>query len=172
MTLSESGGSEEAVRARVNAAWLKWKEFTGVIHDKRMPRKLKVKTYETVIRPALLYGAELRTLRKKEERMLATTEIKMLCRIMGVTLLDRRRNEDIRRELKVDEILLKIQQARLRWYGHLLRMSEQNPVKQAWKWKVEGSRPRGRPRKRWMENVRDDMKLRQLCDQDAENRTL
>ena len=61
--------------------------------------------------------------------MIAMTEMKMLCRIMGVTLLDRRRNEDICRELKVDEILLKIQQARLCWYGHLLHMSEQNPVK-------------------------------------------
>ena len=102
-----------------------------MIHDKCMPRKLKVKTYKTFKQPVLLYGAELWTLRKKEERMLATTEMKILRRIMGVTLLDRRRNEDIHRELKVSEILLKIQQASF-------CMSEQNPVKQAWKWKAEG----------------------------------
>ena len=69
--------------------------------------------------------------------MLATAEMKMLCRIMGVTLFDRRRNEDICRQLKV-EIFLKIQPDRLCWYGHLLCMSEQNPVKDGWKWKVEG----------------------------------
>ena len=58
LMLSEKGGSWMAVTARVNAAWMKWKEMSGVIYDKRMPRKLKVKLYKTVIRPVLTYGAE------------------------------------------------------------------------------------------------------------------
>ena len=58
VTISEEGGSEEAVRARVSAAWGKWRDLSGVISDKKMPRKLKIKLYMTVIRPVLLYGAE------------------------------------------------------------------------------------------------------------------
>ena len=96
VTLSEDGGSEEAVRARINAAWLMWKIFASVIYDERMPKKRKVKMHETVIRPVLLCGAELWTLRNKEKRMLATTEMKMLRRIKGITLLDRQRRDDIR----------------------------------------------------------------------------
>ena len=49
VTISEEGGSEEAVRARVSAAWGKWRDLSGVISDKKMPRKLNV------IRPVLLY---------------------------------------------------------------------------------------------------------------------
>ena len=50
VTISEEGGSEEAVRARVSAAWGKWRDLSGVISDKKMPRKLKIKLYMTVIR--------------------------------------------------------------------------------------------------------------------------
>ena len=70
VTFSEEGGSEEAVRARVSAAWGKWRDLSGVISDKKMPRKLKIKLYMTVIRPVLLYGAECWTVRKKEEQIL------------------------------------------------------------------------------------------------------
>ena len=39
VTIREEGGSEEAVRARVMAAWGKWGDISGVISDKNMPRK-------------------------------------------------------------------------------------------------------------------------------------
>ena len=66
VTISEEGGSEEAVRARVSAAWGKWRDLSGVISDTKMPRKLKLKLYLTVIRPVHLHGAEYWTVRKKE----------------------------------------------------------------------------------------------------------
>ena len=78
VTISEEEGSEEAVRARVSAAWGRWRDLSGVINDKKMPRKLKIKLYMTVIRPVLLYGAECWTVRKKEEQILEKTEMRML----------------------------------------------------------------------------------------------
>ena len=35
VTISEEGGSEEAVRARVSAAWGKWRDLSRVISDKK-----------------------------------------------------------------------------------------------------------------------------------------
>ena len=52
VTISEEGGSEEAVRARVSAARDNWRDISGVISDKKMPRKLKIKLYMTVISSA------------------------------------------------------------------------------------------------------------------------
>ena len=171
ITMSKKGGSEDAVRARISAAWTKWKDFTAVIYDKRIPRRLKMKVYETVIRPVMLYGAETWVLRRKEERMLKSTEMKMLRRIKGVTKLDRQRNEDILEELGVTDILTKARQARLRWYGHLRRMNEESAPKKIWRMEIEGKRPRGRPQKRWMENVKEDMGLAGLRDEDTQRRT-
>ena len=100
----EGGGSEEAVRARVSAAWGEWRDLSGVISDKKMPRKLKIKLYMTVIRPVLLYGAECWTVGKKEEQILEKTEMRMLRRIKGVTLRDKVKSVDIRKELGVNSI--------------------------------------------------------------------
>ena len=129
VTISEEGGSEEAVRARVSAAWGEWRDISGVISDKNMPRKLKIKLYITVIRPVLLYGEECWTVRKKEEHILEKTEMSMLRRIKSVTLRDKVNRVDIRKVLGVSSIHEKVREMRLRWYRHRQRMEENNEVR-------------------------------------------
>ena len=114
VTISEEGGSEEAVRASVSAGWGKWRDLFGVICDKKMPRELKIKFYMTVIRPILLYGAECWTVRMKQEQILEKTEMRMLRRRKGVTLRDRVKSADIRKELGVSSTQEKVREMRLR----------------------------------------------------------
>lgn len=171
VTLSEEGGAEQAVRARITAAWNKWRECSGVIYDKKIPRKLKVKIYTTVIRPVLLYGAEVWITRKKEEKLMEVTEMRMLRRIKGVSLRDKQRSDDIRNELGVCNITKKIKEARLRWFGHVERREEDNPVKRVTKEEVAGKRGRGRPKKRWSDCVKEDMKEAGVRREDALQRS-
>jgi len=49
---------DEDINQRIKAGWIKWKNASGVLCDKRMPIGLKAKVYRMVIRPAALYGAE------------------------------------------------------------------------------------------------------------------
>ena len=67
--------------------------------------------------------------------------------INGVTLRDRVRSVDIRKELRVSSIHEKVREMRLRWYGHMQRM-EENEVRAVGDMRVPGKRPRGRPRGR------------------------
>ena len=162
ITMSAKGGSEEAVRARVSAAWTKWRELSGIFFDKKMPRKLKIKLYMTVIRPVMLYGGECWTVTKKEEQILETTEMRMLRRIKGVTRKDKIRSVDIRRELGVNEIKEKVREMRLRWYGHVMRMKDNNKVKKLMNMMVPRKRSRGRPKARWIDRIMKDMQTCQL----------
>ena len=93
-------------------------KYRITVYNKNVPRKLKTKLYMTVIRPVLLYGAECWTVGKKEEQILEKTEMMMLRRIKGVTLRDKVKSVDIRKELGVNSIKEKLRRMRLRWYEH------------------------------------------------------
>ena len=69
------GGSEEDIKARIAAAWKKWKDLSGVLCDRRMPTGVKVKVNRTMVRPVLIYGSEAWTLRRREEERLERTEM-------------------------------------------------------------------------------------------------
>ncbi|GFN76680.1 retrovirus-related pol polyprotein line-1 [Plakobranchus ocellatus] len=75
---------------------------------------------------------------KKEEQLLETTEMRMLRRIRGVTLEDKMRSDDIRKELGVCPIGEKARESRLRWFGHVMRREPENHLKQMLTWKSQG----------------------------------
>ncbi|GFS21682.1 hypothetical protein ElyMa_006930800 [Elysia marginata] len=135
VTFSEEGGSETAVRARVKAAWQKGRELGPVIADKKIPTKLKTKLYTTVVRPVILYGAECWTTGVKEENILEKTEMRMLRRRKGVTLKDKMKSEDIRKDLVVGSIKSNARESRLRWFGHVHRWEQESNLRQVMAWR-------------------------------------
>ena len=167
--MSETGGCEGAVRERIKAAWIKWRGLTGVLCDKRIMLRLKAKIYKQVIRPVLLYSVETMAMKKKEENKLAVTEMKMLRWMAGISLREKRTNEEIRREVGVVSIVEKCRESRLRWLGHVERMKEDNGVSGVRKLEV-GKRKRGRPRMRWEDKVREDMRLQKVDQTTAQDR--
>jgi len=122
-----------------------------------MPTGVNRKVYRTMVRPVLIYGSEAWTLRRREEERLERTEMRMLRCILGLTLRDRKRNDDIRSILGVACITDKVREARMRWYGHVQRREEDDCVKQILEANVGGQRSRGRQRKRWIDVVKYKM---------------
>ncbi|KAK4883851.1 hypothetical protein RN001_000122 [Aquatica leii] len=74
--------------------------------------------------------------------------MKYLRGIMGVTKIDRVRNEEIRTTLKVESIKNTIERQQLRWFGHLNRMGNDRQTKVIWETKTSMKKPRGRPKRR------------------------
>ena len=58
----------------------------------------------------------------------------------------------------------------LSWYGQVLRKDDDEWVKKCMEHEVEGSRPRGRPKKTWKEVVREDCQARKLNKEEAMDR--
>ena len=77
---------------------------------------------------------------------------------------------DIIKELGVSSMQEKVRETRLRWYGHMQRMEENNEVRAVGDMRVPGKRPRGRPRGRWMDGVRRDMQALRITPEDAQDR--
>ncbi|VDP39796.1 unnamed protein product [Heligmosomoides polygyrus] len=128
----------------------RWRSLTGVLCDRKIPEHLKSKIYRTVVRPVAIYGAECWPATKEVETRLSVMETKMLRWTAGVTRMDRIRNDAIRQKFGVAPIADKMREARLRWYGHVLRGKEDSVRKIGLELEVAGKRPRGRPKQRVM----------------------
>ena len=111
VTNSEEGGSEEAEEQELVQRGASGDTYAEL----SVTMKLKIKLYMTVIRSVLLYGAECWTVRKKEEQIVVKTEMRMLRRINGVTLRDKLKNIDTRKELGVNSIQERVREMRLCW---------------------------------------------------------
>jgi len=51
-----------------------------------------------------------------------------------------------------------IKAKRIKWLGHIQRIDETRPTRKLLDWKPMGTRPVGRPRQRWQEDVMEDLK--------------
>jgi len=89
----------------------------------------------------------------------------------NVNVKDRVPNKELRERLGTYYIILILQQNRLRWYGHVLQKEDTDWVKKCMKYNMEGSRPRGRPKRTWRDVVQKDCQARNLNREDAMDRS-
>ena len=95
--------------------------------------------------------------KKAHEKKMEVTEMKMLRWMCGITRLDKIRHEKIRGTTKVGEISKTVQECSMRWYGHVMRRGVAYVGKRVMGIEVQGSR-RGRPKNRWADCVKDDLR--------------
>ena len=141
-----------------NSTWCNAKsqrhlEIKGYFHINKNP------ALQSLILSILMYGSETWTLRKEDENRLLVFEMTCLRKILGVSRLDKIRNTTIRKSLDLKEdIIIQISQKRLRYYGHIMRMKTKRMPYITLNGMVQRDRQRGRPVKRWLDSIRNDVK--------------
>ena len=84
--------------------------------------------------------------------------------------MDKIRNKYIRGTAHVRRFGEKVREARLRWFGHVQRRDEEYIGKKVLDIELPGKRKRGRPKRRYMDGVREDMRVVGVSMEDVENR--
>jgi len=118
--------------------------------------------YKTIIRTVVLYGSEAWCLTAIDEENLSIWVRKVLRKIFGPICVAgywrSRTNEEARQLYGELDIVIEIKKGRFIWLGQVERMSEESVVKRLYQNTPEGSRSVGRPRLRWMDDVREDLR--------------
>jgi hypothetical protein len=121
-----------------------------------------MKIYKTIIRPVFSCSSEILTLATKDEKNLHIFERQILRKIFCPLNIDNiwriQNNVEIDKLIKVTNIVRLIKARRLKWLGHVKRMDQAKPTRKLLDWKLMGTRPVGRQRQRWQENVMEDLK--------------
>src|SRR5450830_1317301 len=113
------------------------------LRSNRIRRRTKLTIYKTLIRPVVLYGHETWTMLAEDQRALGVFERKVLRTIFGGVQMDdgtwrRRMNHELRDLLGEPSIVHTAKIGRLRWAGHVARMSNDNPMKMVFETNRDG----------------------------------
>jgi hypothetical protein len=119
---------------------------------------VKIKIYKTVILPVVLYGCETWSLTLRVEHRLRVFENRVLRRIFGSKRDDvtggwrKLHNEELHGLYSSSSIIRVIKARRMRWVGHV------SGAYNILVGRPEGRRPVGRPRCRWEDNIKIDLR--------------
>lgn len=134
-----------------------------IFRSKNVSQKSKIRIYKTVIQPVLMYGCEVWSINKKTEQMLQTFENKILRRIYGpirdanTGLFRIKKNREIWALFGERLITSSVKARIMRWAGHVARADEETNVKKTFNldYGLTDRRRRGRPRRRWKDNIKE-----------------
>ena len=132
----------------------------------------KIRVYQSLVLSILLYNSETWTLRESDKRHLLVFEMSVLRRILGINRRDRWRNEAVRSQFELTrDVVQEIQQRRLNYFGHVCRMKGHRIPNIVLHGRIHGVRPVGRPKRRWLDGIRDDCLDLGLTTYEAVNTT-
>ena len=169
-TVQSNGECGREVNMRVQAGCNGWRRISGVICDRSVQARVKGKVYKVAVRPAMVYGLETVALTKRQEAEMEVAELKMLRFPLGVTIMYKIKNEYIRGTAQVGKFGEKTREARLRWYGHLRRKYDGYIGRRMLMMELPGKRKQGRPKRRFMYVVKEDMADVEVTEEDTVDR--
>ena len=151
------------IQSRILAGNRTYFAAISLFRSRLLSRATKIILYKTLIRPIVSYGAEAWMLTKKEEQALRIFGRKIFRRIYGTEYENGEWKSRTSRELeemsKGENIVKWIKGQIISWLGHLEGMEEDRMPKKIFTQELEGTRRRGRPRKRWKEEAERDLKV-------------
>ena len=94
-------------------------------------------------------------MRSAERRKVNVLQMKCLRTLVGVSQMDRLRNEEVRRRAGIErELADRADQRVPRWFGHVERMDKYRMARRVLMAEVSGGRVRGRPRLGWIDGMK------------------
>jgi hypothetical protein len=114
-----------------------------------------------------MYASETWVLKETSMQKLVIFEIKILRKIFGPTkesndLWRIKTNEELDDLIQQQNVIRFIKSQRLKWIGQVERMPQEREVTKIYKWKPLASRPIGRPKITWEDDIRKDLQTMRI----------
>jgi hypothetical protein len=157
-TVTNQNLIQEEIKRRLNSGNACYHSVQNLLSSRLLSTNLNIRIYKTIILPVVLYGCETWSLTLREEHRLW-----VLRRIFGPKRdevtgeLRKLHNKELHDLCSSPSIIRIIKPRRMRWAVHIARMGEKRNAYRLLVGKPESKRPLGRPRRRWVDNIRMDL---------------
>ena len=115
------------------------------LDHKKPLKKTRIKLYNALALPVLLYGSKSWTIKASDARRITAAEMKYMTRRAGYTWTDYKTNAQIAKELKITPILDKLLEYTRSWIQHVNRMPRNRLPRVMKYYSPTGRRNHGRP---------------------------
>jgi len=134
----------------VTSSWF----FLSTLFYRNLLKETKLRIHNITAKGKFKFGSEAWVLKKREEQRLEASQMKFSRHLLGITKLDKEKNQCIRGKTGAQNIVKEIKQYKEKWLQHVQRMDTNRiPKKKAPQYKPKGRRNIGRPRKRWRDQL-------------------
>jgi hypothetical protein len=163
-TLTDQNHMHEETKSRLNSGNASYHSVQSLLSSRLFSRNLKVKIYKSIILPLVLYGCETWSLALREEHRLKVSENRVLTRIFGPKRDEvtgecgKLHNGELHNLYLSPDIIRQIKSRRMRWVGHVALIGEGRNVYRVLVGKPEEKRPLERPRRRWEDGIKMDLR--------------
>ena len=171
--IEDSGSRKGEILRRLTLGRAAMTGLNNIWKDKYITITTKCRIVNALVFPVVLYGCESWTIRKAERRRIDSFELWCWRRLLRIPWTARRTNKSVIEEIKATNRLeALIEQQQLTYFGHIMRR-ENSLEKSMMLGMGGGTRKRGRPRARWLDDIKAVTKctLTELCgsarDQDS-----
>ena len=155
-TLTNQNSIQEEIKGKVKSGNACYHSVQNLLSSSLLSKNVKIQIYRTKIFPVVLYGFETWPLTLREERRLRGLDNRVLRRIYGPKRYEVTRecrklhNEELNDLYFSPNVVRVIKSRKMGWAGHVARMEERRGVYWVLVGELEGKRPLGRPKRRWI----------------------
>ena len=159
-TLSRSASLDDEISTRLSKA----SSAFGRLREKAWDRKgigvkTKLKVYNAVVLPSLLYGCETWTMYSRHSKKLNSFHLRCLRKILRIKQEDRIPDTEVLERAEAESIFAILKRSQLRWAGHVYRMDDNRiPKKLLYGELTEGKRSHGGQKKRFKDTLKATLK--------------
>jgi hypothetical protein len=163
-TLTDQNCIHDEIKSRLNSGNACYHSVQSLLSSRLLSRNVKGKTYRIIILQVVLYRYETWFFKLREEHRLRVFENRVLRRIFGLKRDEgtgewrKLHNEELHNLYSSSDIITQVKSRRMRWVGHVAHIGEEKKVYKVLVRKPEGKTPLGRPRHRWEDGIRMDLR--------------
>ena len=152
-TITPDGKNEKEIIQRIAISKSRFQQMYTLFTSRQISIKLRLRLLECYIFSVLLYGSETWTITKTLETKIEACEMWFIRRMGKISWKQKMTNEDVLTLMQTKrKILETIKQKKMSFFGHIKRHN--GILKEILEGKMEGKRPRGRPRAQWTDNIK------------------
>lgn len=152
-TLSRSVNIDDEVETRIAKASSAFGRLRESVWERRgIKQAIKLKVYQAVVLPTLLYACETWTVYERRAKKLHRFHMDCLRKLLKITWQDKVSDTEVLSRADLLSVYTLLRKAQVRWAGHLVRMPDTHLPKRLFYGELaEGKRLRGGQRKRYKE---------------------